>query len=202
MEFRTTAVSVLTLENETIVEETWLLSQIAKGEATALTKLYERYSAPLFSYALRLLGSTGDAEEVLQDAFVRIWRSAPSYDPNKSRPFTWAVTITRRLCIDRLRRRVSLNAAPLLADDALDETTAVSEYDVRGDVEQRDDAARLRHALAAMPKAQREALELAMFSDLTHSGIAQRLAQPTGTVKSWIRRGLIDLKNLINEAKP
>lgn len=194
--------STPTLDNEAIVEETWLVAQIAAGDARALTKLYERYSAPLFSYALRMLGSTPDAEEVLQDAFVRMWRGAPFYDPNKSRPFTWAVTITRRLCIDRLRRRASLTAAPLLGDDAFDEKAVVSDDDVRGDVQQRDDALRVRGALAAMPQAQREALELAIFSDLTHSGIAHRLAQPVGTVKSWIRRGLLDLKNLINEATP
>ena len=93
-------------DNTAAVEEAWLLAQTG-AEATAAPSriLYGRYSAPLLSLGVRLVGNLSDAEEMLQDAFVKIWRNAASYDSRKSRPFTWAVTIMRRTCIDHLRRR-------------------------------------------------------------------------------------------------
>ena len=86
-------------------EEARLLAATAAGDRDAFRRLYARYSAPLFSLALRFVHDTGTAEEALQDTFVKLWRHAGEYDSRKSQPFTWAVTILRRTCLDHLRKR-------------------------------------------------------------------------------------------------
>jgi len=188
-------------ENEAVVEEALLLAQAGSGDREAFRALYSRYSAPLFSLAVRIVGDVGEAEEVLQDAFVKIWRNAASYDSRKARPFTWAVTILRRTCFDLLRkRRRLLPTSPLRAEDAAPEGPSSGDI-VRRDADVREDTERMRGALEDAPAAQRRALELALFSGMTQAEIAQRLGQPVGTVKSWIRRGLLDLRANLNDTR-
>jgi RNA polymerase sigma-70 factor (ECF subfamily) len=189
-------------ENETLFEEISLLAQIGAGDREAFRELYARFSTPLFSLALRLVGDRGEAEELLQDAFVKIWRHAAAYDARKSRPFTWAVTVVRRTCIDHLRKHRRAPApAPLPDDD-----TAPADFSPRDlsprPVEAREDAERVHAALAEISAPQRIALELALFSQLTHAEIAARLRQPVGTVKSWIRRGFLELRATLNDCAP
>ncbi len=189
-------------ENSSALEEIGLLARTGVGDREAFRELYARYSVPLYSLAVRLVGDTGDAEELLQDAFVKIWRNAAAYDPRLSRPFTWAVTITRRLCIDYLRkRRRRPTAVPLPEEGRASPEVAASE-NVRRASEAQEDSARLAGALAEIPPDQRRALELALYSELTHVEIAQRLAQPVGTIKSWIRRGLLDLRSTLTQSAP
>ena len=185
-----------------IREEIALLAAIGGGERPAFGELYSRYSAPLFSLALRFVGDTGTAEEVLQDSFLKIWRNAASYDAQKSRPFTWAVTILRRTAIDRLRQQKRTPAVtPLPADDLVPAELAIGES-TRRTAEANETAARVRGILASLPSPQRDALELALFSTLTHAEIATRLAQPPGSVKTWIRRGLQDLRHTLSAVSP
>lgn len=187
------------LENDAIREEAGLLARVGAGDREAFRQLYSRWGAPLFSLAVRMVVDRGEAEELLQDAFVKIWRNAPAYDPRKSRPFTWAFTIVRRTCIDHLRRRRHRPVlTPLAAGAGTADSLATGES-VRGAAEARDDADRLQRALADIPPGQRRALELALFSELTHDEISRHLEQPVGTVKSWIRRGLLDLRATLNE---
>jgi len=191
-----------TSENEAIFEETRLLAEIGAGDREAFRQLYARYSTSLFSLAIRLVGDNGTAEELLQDAFVKIWLHAATYDARKSRPFTWAVTILRRTCIDHLRRRRRVPAnLPLPGDDTAtaDFATAATARDAS---ETREDSARVLSALAEISPHQRHALELALFTELTQVEIAAQLAQPVGTVKSWIRRGLLDLRASLNPPTP
>ena len=189
-------------ENEAVVEEACLLAQAGDGDREAFRGLYARYSAPLFSLAVRIVGDPGEAEEALQDAFVKIWRNAASFDSRKSRPFTWAVTILRRTCIDHLRRRRRLLfTTPLPTDDGAPEGCSSGET-VRRETEAREDSERVLGALEGVPANQRRALELALFSGMTHDEIARRLEQPIGTVKSWIRRGMLDLRTTLNESAP
>lgn len=183
-----------------IREEIALLAAIAGGGREAFRDLYSRYSAPLFSLALRFVGDTGTAEEVLQDTFLKIWRNAGSYDAQKSRPFTWAVTILRRTAIDRLRQQKRTPASlPLPADDLVPAELALGET-ARRTAEGNEMAARVRGVLATLASPQRDALELALFSTLTHAEIATRLAQPPGSVKTWIRRGLQELRQTLSAA--
>jgi RNA polymerase sigma-70 factor (ECF subfamily) len=181
-------------------EEVALLTAIAGGDRPALRELYSRYSAPLYTLAVRLVGDSGAAEEILQDTFVKIWRHAGNFDARKSRPFTWAVTILRRTCIDWLRRnRRHPSTTPFPEDDAVPAELSTHETS-RQSAEAREAAALLRTTLANIPPPQRNALELALFSTLTHAEIATRLDQPTGTVKTWIRRGLLELRNTLTHA--
>ena len=187
-------------ENEAVIEEACLLAQAGVGDRDAFRDLYARYSAPLFSLAVRIVGDFGEAEEILQDAFVKIWRNAASFDSRKSRPFTWAVTILRRTCIDHLRkRRRHPCTTPLPAEDEPPADLSTGET-VRQETESREDSERVLGALADVPAIRRRALELALFSEMTQSEIAQRLEQPVGTVKSWIRRGLLELRTTLNDS--
>jgi RNA polymerase sigma factor (sigma-70 family) len=185
-------------ENDAVIEEARLLARTANGDREAFRLLYARYSAPLLSLAVRMVGNIGEAEELLQDGFMKVWRNAGSYDPRKSRPFTWAVTVMRRTCIDHLRRRQRLPVTtPLPDDDAAIDRSAGDP--VRHSAESSEESAMVRGAIAESPPNQRRALELALFSGMTHAEIAGRLGQPVGTVKSWIRRGLLDLRETLNE---
>ena len=187
-------------ENAAAIEEAGLLALAGRGDREAFRLLYARYNAPLFSLVVRFVGPSGDAEELLQDAFVKIWRNAASFDSRRSRPFTWAVTIVRRTCIDHLRRRRRLPATTPLPDDAGAAPDSATDWDGRRRAEARDDSDRVLGALADIAPEPRQALELALFSELTHAEIARCLAQPEGTVKSWIRRGLLDLRSVLNHS--
>lgn len=184
---------------DSVIEEACLVARTGAGDRAAFRELYGRYSAPLFSLAVRMLGDAGEAEEAVQDAFVKIWRSASSFDPSRSRPFTWAVTLTRRTCIDRLRRRgrrpapVALPSEEVLPSDAPDARTLA---------EGREDGERVAALLSGVSPNQRGALELALYTDMTQAEIARQLGQPVGTVKSWIRRGLMGLRTAISHYSP
>ncbi len=192
----------MSLPEHEILEETRWLTAIAAGDRAAFRELYARYNAALFSLAIRLVGDPGAAEEVLQDAFVKIWRYAAGYDARKSRPFTWAVTILRRTCIDHLRRHHrNLGTIPLPEDDTAPADFFTGET-IRQTTEVHETTDRLRAILAGIAPPQRSALELALFSTLTHAEIATCLAQPVGTVKTWIRRGLLELRATLNEPTP
>ncbi|HVU35851.1 MAG TPA: sigma-70 family RNA polymerase sigma factor [Opitutaceae bacterium] len=180
-------------------DEVRLLVRIGTGDREAFRLLYARFAGPLFSLILRMVDHRADAEELLQDAFVKIWRNAASYDSRKARPFTWAVMIVRRTCIDFLRNRARRpTAAPLEAADAASDVADTP----RRTALVHDDTDQIRQAVAALPRSQRQALELALFSELTQEQIAAALGQPLGTVKSWIRRGLLDLHVTFNAPTP
>jgi RNA polymerase sigma-70 factor (ECF subfamily) len=183
-------------------EDIRLLAATAAGDRDAFRQVYTRYSAPLFSLAIRFVGDTGAAEEALQDAFLKIWKHAAGYDARKSQPFTWAVTIVRRTCIDHLRKR-GRQPALVALPDGIDSSASFSTREtVRLNTESRETAERVQSALAAIVPPQRDALELALYSTLTHAEIAARLSQPVGTVKTWIRRGLVVLRDNLKESAP
>lgn len=192
-------------DQEAFLEEATLLAQIGAGDRDAFRELYARYSPPLFSLAIRLLGDTGRAEEALQDAFVKIWRHAASYDARKSRPFTWSVTILRRTCIDLLRRQQRQPEMTPMTGGDIDlaaRAGAVLPPSGRDTAEARETATRIQDAMSHLPPPQRRVLELALFSTLTQAEIAAHLTQPVGTIKSWIRRGLLELRQVLNESAP
>jgi RNA polymerase sigma-70 factor (ECF subfamily) len=139
-----------------------------------------------------------EAEDVLQEGFAHIWRRASTYDPARSSPFTWAVMILRNKAIDRLRVRQRLDRT---IEKATVEFSHFPEADTAaaGEPERRDRGALIRSALAQIPAEQKQAVELAFFSGLTHEQIAEKLGAPLGTVKARVRRGLLKLREFLQD---
>ena len=178
--------------------EAELIRRIAAGERGAFDELYSRYSRPLFSYAFKFLHDRMVAEEVLQDAFVKIWRTSPRYNPALSRPFSWAVLVTKRLCIDRVRR---MKPESVVEDPtALQSNEAVlsNQRSPSESVVTKEEIGRLRSMLDKLPQAQKDSLSLAISKGLTQQEISDALGMPLGTVKTSMRRGMQRLKQLMS----
>ncbi len=175
-------------------DEACAIARMATGDATALRELYSVMATPIFSYALKSLGNREEAEEVLQDTFVRMWEKAATYDPSRSRPFTWAVLIARGLCWDRLRKS---DRRPPSTSTTTSANGMRQERAVEPNIEAREELRRICDALQQLPQADRQAVEMAVFLQYTGQEIAQHTAEPLGTVKSRIRRGLLRLRHII-----
>ncbi|MFM0642869.1 sigma-70 family RNA polymerase sigma factor [Paraburkholderia bryophila] len=167
-----------------------LLKRIAKRDAVAFEALY-RLSAPsLFGLAVRVTRTSESAEEVVQDGFIKIWRFAGSYDPDKASPSTWMSTIVKNQALDYLRR----NPYAGVYVEELDERNASGDGDLSQQVAL--DAERLSVYLGRLTPGQRQAIALAYFRGQSQSEIAHTLDAPIGTVKSWISRGLESLRGM------
>jgi RNA polymerase sigma-70 factor (ECF subfamily) len=175
-----------------------MIARIGRGDQSAFDALYDRLSGPLYSLALRMLGDAADAQEALQDVFLQIWSRAKTYDPQQSSVFSWTVLMTRSRVIDRLRARGRrlrvLVPSTDVEEDSTEAADASTAENVADTTDKNEEAARVRSILNNLPSEQREAIELAFFTDLTHHEIAARLGQPLGTVKARIRRGLLKLR--------
>ena len=181
-----------------LAAEIELLQQIGKGDRRSFEQLYDRFSGVLFSTAYRVLNNQEAAEDVLQDVFVQIWEKAPLYDPLRGKPLTWAVTLTRNKSIDRLRSTQRRNR---LRDEVEQESLSFEQFDDKSSVDAVDameKGAMVRAAIAKLSPDQRQAIELAFFSGLTQTEIAERLGEPLGTIKARIRRGMMKLKDVIS----
>jgi len=191
-------------------ELTALLARIAREDAAALRTLYDLTATKLFGVAIRILVKREWAEEVLQDAFINIWRYAGDYRENIAAPLTWMSTIVRNRALDFLRRQKNERAASAVRADAGDiagpamslaESGDTLEEWLPGDETDPADSALLSEAarqlalcMKRLDANQRQAVALAYLRDQSHAEIAQTLAVPLGTVKSWVRRGLEKLK--------
>jgi RNA polymerase sigma-70 factor, ECF subfamily len=168
-----------------------LLSGCAAADATALHRLYELTSPPLFACLKRMLRRRAVAEEALQDVFVTIWQRAGQFRPERGRPMAWLMSIARYRAIDLLRRE---RLAPALVID-LEERTAVAASEATENGEAwLPDAGLLERCLTLLTPQQRECLELAFVGGNSHEDVARLTGSPLGTVKSWIRRALQSLK--------
>ena len=177
------------------VSDVDLLRAIARRDELALASLYDRYRLILFGLLTRILTSREEAEDVLQEVFLQVWRRAADFDEQRGRPFTWLVTLARSRAIDRLRvlasrQRLADSAAQNAPDEASDAATDTLHS------EQREIVGR---ALAKLPEEQRHTLNLAYFEGLTQSEIAEKLGTPLGTVKTRMRSGMIKLRELLGE---
>jgi RNA polymerase sigma-70 factor, ECF subfamily len=177
-----------------------LIERMAAGDEAALADFYQRFAPTLFGLAMKMLDDEKEAEDVLQDGFIYIWRKAAAYNPQLGSPFSWAVMIVRHKAIDRIRSRRRVER---IVDRAMVEFSHLAETDERSADEPvfSEQGAIVRAALAHMPGEQRQALELAFFSGLTHEEIATHLSTPLGTIKSRIRRGLIRMRDFVMEAR-
>ncbi|MGA2602721.1 MAG: sigma-70 family RNA polymerase sigma factor [Verrucomicrobiia bacterium] len=169
-----------------------LLRAVAARDKEALRQLYTRHSAVLFALALKVLSDRAEAEDVLQEAFVQVWKTAGSFDEGRGKPIGWLIMLTRSRAIDRLRsRKTRTRVTESMAKDA----SQVGEARTPADEALATEAQRtVRTALKSLPSEQRVAIELAYFGGLTQFEIAQQLSQPLGTVKTRIRNGMMRLR--------
>lgn len=174
-----------------------LLARVAQGDAAAFQLFYERTNAKLFGITLRILSERQEAEDVLQEVYVSVWRKAASFDPARASPITWVATIARNRAIDRLRARpvrphVPVEAALSLSDDgpAPDAGLVASQ-----------DARRLQAALATLEPRHAAAIRACYFEGATYEELALREGVPVGTLKSWVRRGLMRLRGQLEASE-
>jgi len=159
---------------------------IRSGDESAMAALYDRYSSLVYAIALRVLGDTGAAEDVLQEVFMQLWRKPAAFDSGRGNLGAWLGVITRNRAIDGLRKRRP-------ETDIADVVVSV-EPDMAGEAERLRAMEKVRGALGGMPAPQRSALEMAYFEGLTHTEIAARTGEPLGTIKTRIRAGLQALR--------
>ncbi len=165
-----------------------LLTAVAAGDRAAFRELYRRTAPKLYAIVRALIRNKERSDEILQDAFVRIWRNAARFDPVKGSAMTWLSTLTRRLAIDDLRRRVE-PVRSLDADEALQNTLAAEVPDPEPVA-----SGRLGRCLERLRQDYRRAVLLAYIHGFTYEQLSQRLDKPVGTVKTWVHRGLANLR--------
>lgn len=167
-----------------------LLSETANGDQGAFKKLYNETASILMSICFRVLGRRDWAEEVLQEAYLRIWRGANSYHPGRGAPITWMGSIARNASIDRLRQlRRESNVIESTSDERPEPTANLLD-----EVLKNDSARRLASCLAKLEEGPRQAIVLAYCFGYSHEELSENMSVALGTAKSWIRRGLLKLR--------
>jgi len=173
-----------------------LIERVVARDESALAELYDRYSGMVSAVAMRVLRDTGAAEEVLQDIFYQLWRNAAQFDPNRGSLAGWLLVSTRNRSISLLRRK-NPGEPGGEAEELLMQKIALP-FHLETAVTQQQLLSKVKGAMASLPQAQRESVELAYFEGLTHSEIAERTGEPLGTVKTRLRSALETLKRAFN----
>lgn len=170
-----------------------LIEQLKHHDQQALSTLYDRYALALYSLAFRILEQREPAEEIVQDVFLYLWRRPDAYKPERGKLLTWLLIVTRYRAIDRLRRehtKMRIDETPL--EELSDDAAAVYLQD--NPIYQ--DGQLLRELITRLPREQAQAINLAFFQGLTHSGIAAMTGLPLGTIKTRLRTALHTLRGL------
>jgi RNA polymerase sigma-70 factor (ECF subfamily) len=167
-------------------EERALLARIGAGDESAMSDLYGRYSGIVYGVALRVLGSTAAAEDVLQEVFLQLWRNPQAFDSDRGKLAPWLAVIARNRAIDLLRKR------PM--EEGIDELPISTGVNLEDEASERMAIDKVRGVLTQLPAEQRKALEMAYFEGMTHTEIAAKMGDPLGTVKTRIRYGLMALR--------
>lgn len=175
-------------------EDVDLLKAVAARDEAALGRIYDRYRVILFGVLLRILNDRAEAEDVLQEVFLQVWRRAADFDETRGRPFTWLVTLARSRGIDRLRTLASRERVAQASTQDADEEFS----DAASDAVRSEQRGVVNKALAQLPEEQKRLLILAYFDGLTQSEIAKQLGAPLGTVKTRMRSGMIKLRELLS----
>lgn len=175
------------MSNRSPVLDMALMQRILKRDQGALAELYDQYGSLVYSFALRVVGSPGLAEEVAQDTFLKIWNQASTWNPDRGTLVTWMLTITRYTAIDRLRKE---QRQPTDISVPLEDEQATSD-----DMPWQDNRI-MRALLDQLPGEQQRVIDLAFYQGMTHSEMASYLSLPLGTVKTRLRLGLQKLRDL------
>jgi RNA polymerase sigma factor (sigma-70 family) len=166
-----------------------LIHRVARGDRKALGEVYNRTSAKLYGVCLRISRDREAADDILQDVYLKVWKRAGRFNPDFASPITWLCAITRNAAIDWVRKngRPALPASDTEADlgEAMEAMTAG------------EDRALIFDCLDALPSQQNRAIRLAFFDGLSHSELADTMRTPLGTTKSWIRRGLLQMRGCL-----
>jgi RNA polymerase sigma factor (sigma-70 family) len=170
------------------------LARVAGGDRAALQIVYQDTSAKLFGVCLRILNDKGEAEDVLQEVYLTVWRKAASFDPARASPITWLVAIARNRSIDRLRAAAGgRRMEPIdAAEEVKDPAPAAIDL-----VETAQQSSRLGLCLEQLEARQSTAIRSAFLDGNTYEELAERMKVPLGTMKSWIRRGLLKLRDCL-----
>ena len=190
-----------------------LLARTGLGDRAAFASLYDRTSGHLFAVVLRINRDRAQAEDILQEVFVKVWRAAQTFDAAQSQPLTWLTSIARNRAIDSLRRQQTqpqvLPFASTESSGAGGDTADERDFydtvadDAAGPMEllsQASEARALSQCMQVLNAQQRQCVALAFYDGLSHAEVAEQLRQPLGTVKSWVRRGLLALKGCLQSA--
>lgn len=163
-----------------------LIARLRAGDDTAMADLYDRYSGIVYGVALRVLGDTTAAEDVLQDIFLQLWRNPRAFNADRGCLAPWLAVIARNRAIDLLRKRPPA--------DVIEDLPIVTRVDLEEAADQRRAIEKVRTVMAQLPAEQRKALEMAFFAGMTHTEIASQTGEPLGTVKTRIRAALIAVR--------
>jgi len=186
-----------------------LVSRAGLGDRAAFATLYERTSSHLLAVVLRINRDRAQAEDILQEVYVNVWRAAQTFDAAQSQPLTWLTSIARNRAIDSLRRKQTqpqMQSQRAASGGA--ETEDEDVYDTVADaapgpldlLSRASDARALSQCMDKLSALQRQSVALAFFHGLSHAEVAEQLRQPLGTVKSWVRRALMTLKGCLQAA--
>jgi RNA polymerase sigma-70 factor, ECF subfamily len=178
-----------TLNSETAIrsgDDTALLTRMGQRDENAMEDVFRRYSGAVYSVALRVLHDTGQAEDVMQEIFLQLWRKPAAFVQARGSLGAWLVVVARNRAIDLLRRRKP--------SDSVDDVVLASPINVADEAERNTMMEKVRRVIADLPAEQRKSLELAYFEGLSHTEIASRTGDPLGTVKTRVRQALITLR--------
>jgi RNA polymerase sigma-70 factor (ECF subfamily) len=167
-------------------DDSALIARIRAGDESAMADLYDRYSGIVYGVALRVLGNTMAAEDVLQEVFLQLWRNPQAFDAERGRLSAWLAVIARNRAIDHLRKRPP--------EDDIEDLAISTGVNLENAAAQKQAVDKVRGALGQLPVEQRRLLELAFFEGMTHSEIAAKTGEPLGTIKTRIRSGLLVLR--------
>jgi RNA polymerase sigma-70 factor (ECF subfamily) len=176
-------------------EDEALLARVAQADPGAFEALYARYSGPAYSVAMGMLRDAVRAQEVTQDVFLAIWHGAREFDPARGRARTWILSVAHHKSVDAVRRSRRHPTVPL-------SETMTSDTDVIEGAQARIDAGHVRRALEPLSIEQRTAIVLGYYGGYTQQEIAQRLGVPLGTIKTWMRDGLLRLRSILPVPAP
>jgi RNA polymerase sigma-70 factor (ECF subfamily) len=191
--------------SERSVELSQLLARTGLGDRAAFATLYQRTSPHLLGVILRIQRDRAQAEDILQEVFVNVWRAARGFDAARSQPLTWLTSVARNRAIDGLRRA---QAQPQIQTHHASDDEETDVYDTVADeapgplelLGRAADARALNECMSVLSAPQRQCLALAFFDGLSHAEVATTVRQPLGTVKSWVRRALLALKGCLESA--
>ncbi len=174
-----------------LVSDWSLLERVVRKDESALSALYDRYSGLVFSEAKRILRDTGAAEEILQDLFYQIWRTAERFDAARGSLAGWLLVAARNRAISKLRRKTGKT-------EELNENGVILKFDLESHASQNLLLDKVRAVMGSLPETQRQALEFAYFEGMSHTEIAEKTGQPLGTVKTRIRSAMETLKQVLS----